>query len=1551
MRIFSKMLLILCSMLFYSNLVKAQQPAITLSADPIAFGGSWIPVKVSIPQSKVSSSPTTVILTYTGSGERFLDNPPQSILIPPNKSKVEFDIDIEDIPDSDQLVNISARATDFTNSNSLSVTLVRDIKLKKSSMTLSSTPMVLGGSSVLVTVRIPEINKSNLPITVNLSYGDGESWLNNPPASVHIPPNKDEAEFEIDVKEDFAVSDQMLNISAKATGYSQYSNSLQVKLVPAVVKVNDGTLKLPPLPKLKIEAGKVLPYLNQETTSRSSTKLKGFWMTCKLRIHKYGVHESFTLPHQLYLWIPLGDNSPLRYYAHAKYLPASTDILKKYKESKTVHRANKYSPELTSMSKKEDAKIYWVDDKRVLSTDDFEKKVQFASLTGSGSSSIDAGLLGFSKVLPVANSKPIKTDKITLEGPSQLGCQRAYAQFVPEIFYQLGDDSGVLLSKDAIFKHINMEKTTTYVKDLFFDNTRMDHNMGQAYWETVKSFNKVNFSTLAAEIKQKNWLGHNDIYNITLDSYCILLFNYAVKDDSLGSYIVNADLPIIGKKEPVIDLYKPINNAPSGYRSGHSSPSIDLSQATTLTADKTTMRAGGSPITVTLAYIPGSPGVGKVKIKLSYEGIPATFIEGPKTVLIDVNDVARIKGIPATSFTIKTTADYKLSDHKIIKIIAETLDVNKKPKAIGSITFTLESNQYAIKEVADAGFEFPPIPKLKMENEGVTFDAFNKTTSLGKNSPDGFFVQCKLKATFTKIGGFNGGDTESKYLLTDRVDDRNPDRPIYFWIPLKKNNPLKYRITAYYKLGNSDLLYYGQTSSEQDSYTKITGSQTSTSKFDEQFREDYKDESNQQESTHTSSITRLDDITTGNSYTKGQGTSINNALNLPNPGVNFSNSFWTNSSLNKYKNHTNSTTNFDGTTVRNLLEKKIGYKLSNRYNQSITDNVSFNLSAQHSTNKSNIGPPIPHFVKVSAFIQPVLTYSLIDPSNGTLDNIEDYIDYESLNCLGSRKPTTVKEYIQCIMEPDQFNNDMNPDNPTLACYLRTFPQVDVMNKGLGSITKTIKNYFTEEYYSYHTKYLEDVQVDSYSVNITDFNAPYSAIFVHKKIPTDCGPVSNLSHQFTLPQRVGDDGISTFQWNAAPSATNFELEIKDDKNNVIVNYNNIEREYNSANKEPKPPIFYDIRKAYSISAPYYVARVRSRCGADADWSAYSDPITFTHSRAGCKVTGISATHISGNEYDIRWDAVPDAQGYKLEYANQDESFRAACKDLVSWSKDPCVIDVLTTNSYSHTSTKNFKIKVIPICPIGMGVPTVADFQLNKLVSCTAITNSLTVTFDKNNYPQFKWKLPSDGVASMIEIKDKNEEWGDSEAVTIGVVSKGRNGPFYKWKRTSSDSNNSIYVVRVSSQCILDADPSSSNWTDPSPEVEFTIPIMKESGVSVQSNNSLSSIGTSFAKKAPRNRRSNESKPSTLPELEPALHIAPNPVAEMLTFSITNLKKPATEIEIRLHGVLSGQVLHSERRTNIGAGEAQVINKNLSFGSYILVVILDGQKKLTQQFIKQ
>ena len=88
MRIFSKMLLILCSMLFYSNLVKAQQPAITLSADPIAFGGSWIPVKVSIPQSKVSSSPTTVILTYTGSGERFLDNPPQSILIPPNKSKL-----------------------------------------------------------------------------------------------------------------------------------------------------------------------------------------------------------------------------------------------------------------------------------------------------------------------------------------------------------------------------------------------------------------------------------------------------------------------------------------------------------------------------------------------------------------------------------------------------------------------------------------------------------------------------------------------------------------------------------------------------------------------------------------------------------------------------------------------------------------------------------------------------------------------------------------------------------------------------------------------------------------------------------------------------------------------------------------------------------------------------------------------------------------------------------------------------------------------------------------------------------------------------------------------------------------------------------------------------------------------------------------------------------------------------------------------------------------------------------------------------------------------
>ena len=72
--------------------------------------------------------------------------------------------------------------------------------------------------------------------------------------------------------------------------------------------------------------------------------------------------------------------------------------------------------------------------------------------------------------------------------------------------------------------------------------------------------------------------------------------------------------------------------------------------------------------------------------------------------------------------------------------------------------------------------------------------------------------------------------------------------------------------------------------------------------------------------------------------------------------------------------------------------------------------------------------------------------------------------------------------------------------------------------------------------------------------------------------------------------------------------------------------------------------------------------------------------------------------------------------------------------------------------------------------------------------------------------------------------------------------------------------------------------------------------------------------------------------------------------MLTFSITNLQKPANEIEIRLHGVLLGQVLHSEKRINIGAGEVQVVNKNLSFGNYILVVILDGQKKLTKQFLK-
>lgn len=1558
MKILSKVIIILCSIMFCSNLLKAQYPAIALSADPVVFGGSWIAVKISIPESSVSNSPVTVTLVYRG-GDRFLDNPPQSILIPANKREIAFDIDVEDIPDRDQLLNISAQAIGFAGSNSLSVTLVRDIKPASSAMILSSIPRVLGGGSVLVTVRVPEINKSNMPITVELSYGDGESWLKNPPASVLIQPGKDEAEFTINVKDDFASSEEILVISAKAAWYSEYANSLKIKLLPAVIKSpKEGLLTLPPLPELKIQKGKVTPNLSQETISRSYNALNGFWIACEF---KYKEEYIFAIRDErwlnvsgiYYFWIPLGQlsgyNHNLYYYGRASYNLVDSELSNYGKQKQVqgidlkrgyrlslipdlVYKQNTESGNLNSFSSFPNSFLQQVG---LASIDYFSSSYarypseDVTNSFGFHLNNMDENIAALTKNLN-ENTRPATSSGRLIKGDKP-GHKKAYAHFVPRVFYELGNAHGPLERVD-LEQYIKYDDVEAYIQKIFQNEQSFNEYLDN--FEEVQRVNKDGFPLS----KYGGRLYHSD-YLMAIRNYCIALFDGSTVYGNSDKYRVEVNIPTFKQKEAVLELYKPGNkSSSSGYKSWKS----DLSQAAvTLTASRTTLKAGGSATTVTLSYVPGSPGIDKVKIKLLYEGIGAEFIEGPKTVLVDVKDVsARIKGIPTTSFVIKTTADYKLSDSKTIKIMAQALDAEKKLKTISSITFTLQGNQYDIKQVAHAEFEFPPTPKLKIENDFVTLDAFNKTTSWGKNSPDGFFVQCKLKAKFTGTANFNRGITEDKYLS---IDKSNPNKPIYLWIPLKKNNPLKYRITAYYKLGNSELLYYGQSNNQHDSYTKMTGSQSSTSKFDEQFREDYTENSDQKESTQTHSVTLLDDIATGNSYLKGQGANIEHVLSLPSQGINFSTSFWTNSSQNNYKNHTNSTNTFNGTTARNLLETKIGYKLGSRNSTSFTDQVSTNLSAQHAVNKSQLGPPIPYFVKASAFIQPVLTYSLVDPSKGTLENITDYIDYESLSCLEA-KPKTLKEYIQYIMEPDQFNEAEDLSNTPLACYLRTFPQVNVMNKELESLTKTISDYIYSRY-AYRTKYLEEIQVDSYSINITDFNAPYSAIFVHKSIPINCGAVNNLSHQFTSEQ--GKDAISTFQWDAAPSSTQFQLEIRDNKGKLIAEHV-LDRECDPISKEPNKPQLFDRRTSYSVSVPYYTARVKSKCGADGEWSAYSGPITFTRDRSVCKVRGIQATYTSGNGYHITWDPLDGIVGYKLEYANEDEPYRAACKDLASWRNDPCD-ETLTNNEYFHTSTKNFNIKVTPVCPVGKGLSTVANFKLHDLVPCTAITNSITVTFDENDSrPVFEWELPLDGVASLIETKERSAKW--RRKIRSYVQNRGNraeDGEFLQEEEVSAYTPGKTYVVRISSQCILDTSPSSKNWTKPSPEVVFTIPIIKNEGEKL--NAFLGEeVSSSLTEK---NQGSNPSPSSILPDLEPDLLIAPNPVIDWVTFSIVNLSEPAGEVIIKLYGIYSNQELYFERQTNIEEGKKMILNKDLLAGTYILTVLLDGKRTLKKQFIRE
>lgn len=822
-------------------------------------------------------------------------------------------------------------------------------------------------------------------------------------------------------------------------------------------------------------------------------------------------------------------------------------------------------------------------------------------------------------------------------------------------------------------------------------------------------------------------------------------------------------------------------------------------------------------------------------------------------------------------------------------------------------------------ESKDGILALPPEPKITIKNEKLYINLNQKTKARCSSSLKGFWISCKLKLNCFKI--LNSGVTNYKDIVTDRI---------YLWIPLKQNSPLYYYATTEYVIGGNFTINYNEKKTLEHIVETGYTSNSSNSHFVSALRSTSKSYSSSEEAELRASIEAGLGVGGG-----GFGSSVSVSDRKTNV-----NQFG-------FSSETGSTDRFES-----------GNNLS--------------TLSRFTCRDDREGPKIPGFVKVYVPYYPKVIYSLEDLDKTESINIGYNIDYggKKFLCFDRNEEedveycdNSIKNYIAYLFSKNPFSEDSRLKGhytERLSAYLKKFSSVNTLNPNLKQKLSTI---LTDQDYV-------EARIDSYSIGLSDFEVSHgnsakpSYLIIEK--PTNCGLITNLHHQFAAT--YDNKPVSRFLWEAPISATDFQLEIKKENeswdNKSAVHIHPVSRGYHQDTKYPISQVVYDEDKKQPNDIHVnYVARLQSKCGPNSGWSEYSDEVTFTYDRTKYQVGSITITPLSQDfNYSITWDAVVGAEGYYVEYANANVDFSEIRHSITPGPGKTHPFDILhSTNIWTYTSQVPFKIKITPKCNGMKGIEKVQFYSSVDKESegqdsevqlvCPALLDAPIVNFRKhlNTEPVFKWTAPVGATCFKLEIKSKENSWGDNDIthlIDVEFDTQTRRPKAINFQDEQTDyQEGSQYVARVASKCFNISD----DWTVKySPEKEFKIPVKS---TRIKTNNSLSSIGTSFAKKAPRNRRSNESKPSTLPELEPVLRIAPNPVTEMLTFSITNLQKPANEIEIRLHGVLSGQVLHSERRTNIGAGEVQVINKNLSFGNYILVVILDGQKKLTQQFLKQ
>ena len=1325
------MVLLLSSLWCISEL-KAQQkkPQLSLTVNSKkAKGGSWISAKVTIPSTR--SVPVSITLSYSGAGASNLLLPPTQVVIPAGSQQALFDLDLGDISGADKLLHLSASQTEYMTSDSVSVTLVKDIKPAKTLKISADNNLTLGDRRVTIKVKIPDANRESRPIQVMLYYtGDGVPFVqgHRKPTSIQILPGYDQAEFDIYINEIPNGLDKTLTISASANGYSQYSNSLDLKLKAKEIDSPDGTLTLPPLPKLKIQNDRVVPYLMQTTQSKSSKALQGVWINCRLKVNFFNRHYDYYSPHQVYLWIPLKD-SPLRYYAFAQYDIADAAIAG-HNELITTSRARKYDPVLTSITKTKYDEV--LTSSEVVLAPDFVNKVRSASMTGSGLSPIDqvADFLGFSNTL----TSSIGTDfsDISLLGPSQAGYRRLFAQFIPRVSYYLGDSTGALSNHSDILKHIDIKSVEKYVNDLLWNEENLKNYMKQPYWQTVSKVNSIDLLQLSKDIKEsKTSFASFGISNspkcVTFANYQLALFHYVLDYNDPSKYNVQVDLPIVEEAhDPVIHLYAPTLK--------------DTNQVSllSLTSTQTDIEAGGA-LSVTLNFASEIDGDKPVRVKLSYQGANAHFLKGPQ--LLELNMDGQMASSLSKTFTIQAPNNYNLSDHQMIKVVAQILSADNSILKC-ELPIRMKSDLYTIEEVAGNELYFPTIPEIMVKNNEVVLSTREKTVSISNLGPEVLFAECKLKATFVK-----NGQTVQRYISPRGLHQYGIEaKPMYFLVPIKKLNPFRYRAVCEYKLGTKDILQYNESMSTQQAYNNRVSYQNSTSKFDEQFQREETSHGSGSENTSSNSITSLDELGMGDAAGSTMGVSQN--FTFPAYGIPFSADFWTNSSRNSHRNHTKSNSTFNSSTARSWMDTRFGFQKGTRGSQTFTDSEGSDFSAQHTSNIHKMGPLMPYFIKAYAFVQPSVTYSLIDSDKGgsvvSSNVIDEYIDYDAIDFLGNEKITSLKNYVKSLMRPPaggQVNQGLN-------AYMEKYQQQVMMVN--ASLTRTYELAKADRSLEGYT--LKDIEVDSYSFNIKDFKAPYGAVFLCKTLPTDCSVMKEA------PVITMGSGRPHFTWKLAPSVTESRLQIQRkggawSRADLVVDQI-ISRK--RAQDQPEQPSCDDLTTAYAYDAEYEV-RVDVKCGTSGQWLNVYSPVASFTPRPKLEVKNIRGEMDSGGFYNITWDPIPGAQGYYVKYANEGQSIEASRRDINAFGQTHPFMQLRNNGpngaSYRHQSATDFFVVISALKNNVIGEETVSEvFRI-----CPSVIEQPRVSINSKLNPVFSWKATPNTTAIEIWIRKQ----GDSD----------------------------------------------------------------------------------------------------------------------------------------------------------------------------------------------